>query len=419
MKRRLRVLMIAYACDPRGGGEHWLGWGWAREAARHHDVVLLAPPKAEAAIRAAAGECGIEFHAVGLPDWFRTWSERSGAIGMWIRKHVWQRRVFKLAARLHAEKPFDIAHQTTFHTFRVPFRCTRLGIPSVWGPVAGGESVPPGFEQYLGPFAGGEARRRTLNRWSLGIPSVGSSLEAASAILVSNRTTRDFLPARYRSKCRVVAPNAVRDEELNLARQFNRESGDTFEIVFAGACAATRAMPLVFEALSGGIGKEWKMNLAGSGPALEFWKAEADRLGISSRISFLGNIPREELGRIYERASVLVFPALRDSGGSAILDAMTKKIPILAMDWAGPGEMVDSSCALLVGTRDPKSTVEEIRAALTKLAANPELGKALAESAYRRASDKFSWKGKFEEVNRLYHELAGEQNHGRTNAESK
>ncbi|MFM7183050.1 MAG: glycosyltransferase family 4 protein [Verrucomicrobiales bacterium] len=405
MKQRLRVLMVAYACDPQGGGEHWLGWGWAREAARHHDVVLLAPPKAESVIRPAAHECGIEYHAVGLPGWLRRCSECLGSIGVWMRKRAWQRRALNVARRLHSEKPFDVVHQTTFHTFRIPFFCARLGIPSVWGPVAGGESVPQGFEKYLGPFAAAEARRQTINRWCLKSPAVQQSLKTASAILVSNRTTLAFLPARYQSKCRVVAPNAIREEDLNLAKTFDRRSNETFEIVFAGACAATRALPLVFEALSKGIGREWKMNVAGNGPALDFWKTEAERLGVSPHVAFLGNIPRDELGRIYEQTSVLVFPALRDSGGSAILDAMTKRIPILALDWAGPGEMVDSSSAVLVATRDPESTVAEIRAGLQKLAADPAFGDALAENAFQRAINKFSWEGKFEAIDRLYREV--------------
>ena len=38
---RPRILMIAFACNPAGGGEHWLGWGWAEQAAQLCDVTLL------------------------------------------------------------------------------------------------------------------------------------------------------------------------------------------------------------------------------------------------------------------------------------------------------------------------------------------------------------------------------------------
>jgi glycosyltransferase involved in cell wall biosynthesis len=406
MKQRLRVLMVAYACDPRGGGEHWLGWGWAREAAKHHDVVLIAPPRAEKSIREAAHGLSLSFHPVGLPGWLRQASERLGVGGTWLRKQAWQHLVFKEATKLHAAEPFDIVHQTTFHTFRIPFRCAELRIPSVWGPIAGGESVPPGFEKYLGPFARGEARRSAINRWCLRAPAVRKSLRCASAILVSNRTTLAFLPAEHHPKCRIVAPNAVPDGETGPVAPFCRQTEAAFEIVFAGACAATRAMPLVFEALARGIGSDWKMTVAGDGPALDFWKSEARRLDLTEHVSFPGRIPREELSRVYERASVLVFPALRDSGGSAILDAMTTGIPILTLNWAGPGEMVDSSCAMLAGATDPESTVAEIREGLEMLAKNPEAGIDLADKAFQQAADRFSWRRKFEEVDKLYRNLA-------------
>ena len=37
----LRVLMIAYACTPRRGGEHLLGWEWATRLAGRHQVTVL------------------------------------------------------------------------------------------------------------------------------------------------------------------------------------------------------------------------------------------------------------------------------------------------------------------------------------------------------------------------------------------
>jgi hypothetical protein len=35
MSRRKRVLMVAYACEPSGTGEHLLGWGWAHSSLRY------------------------------------------------------------------------------------------------------------------------------------------------------------------------------------------------------------------------------------------------------------------------------------------------------------------------------------------------------------------------------------------------
>src|SRR6266567_3367841 len=62
-----RILMIAYACNPRGTGEHWLGWGWAEQAARSFQVDLITTTNHELEVSDRARECGINAHFVGLP----------------------------------------------------------------------------------------------------------------------------------------------------------------------------------------------------------------------------------------------------------------------------------------------------------------------------------------------------------------
>ena len=41
-----KVLMIAFACNPEGSGEHWLGWGWAEQASKSFRVHLIASANA-------------------------------------------------------------------------------------------------------------------------------------------------------------------------------------------------------------------------------------------------------------------------------------------------------------------------------------------------------------------------------------
>jgi hypothetical protein len=206
-----RVLMIAYACDPQAGGEHWLGWGWAEQAARNYSVELITTPKAEHSIKERSSELGITAHFVQASPIVRKLSERIGAD--WWRKFAWQKEVLRLARRLQNQKPFQIVHQTTFHTFRVPFLAANLGIPSVWGPIAGGEAVPAGFERFLGTARRAEAARRNVNRLWLNFPAVKRSIERSSMIFVSNKVTKDFLPLKSRAKCQIVPPNALRAED--------------------------------------------------------------------------------------------------------------------------------------------------------------------------------------------------------------
>jgi glycosyltransferase involved in cell wall biosynthesis len=401
-----RVLMLAYACDPQGTGEHWLGWGWAEEASRSFDVDLITTPKAEAAVRASCPRLGITPHFVETPSAVRSVTERIG--GAWLRKWAWQSKALTLAKRLHAQKSFALVHQTTFHTFRVPFRAASLGIPSVWGPIAGGERVPPGFESYLGSTRFSEAARHKANLAWLPMRAIQKSLQQASVLFVSNRTTLNYLPKWTHAKSLIVPPNALRaeDESWSLQDRVEPSADDQFKLLYVGNCVATRSIPLALEAMSLARLPNTEFNIVGGGPALESWKELPAQYELPD-IHFRGKVPFKELRTYYANADVLVFPALRDSGGSALLEAMARYVPVLCLDWAGPGEMIDAESGIKIPVTNPIQTVPDFAQALMRLKKDPELRARLAVAARRRAESAFRWQAKRalleETYNRLIH----------------
>jgi glycosyltransferase involved in cell wall biosynthesis len=401
-----RVLMIAYACDPRGTGEHWLGWGWAEQAAQSYEVDLITTPKARAAVEDNSRSLGITPHFVEVPAWLRRMTGLCG--GSWLRKLDWQKQAARLAADLHAEKKFSIVHQTTFHSFRVPFLAAGLGIPSVWGPIAGGEHVPPGFQRYLGRARFAELGRNWLNRLWLQLPSIKRSLRQASTLFVSNHTTRNFLPAACHPRCRIVPPNALRAEDENYVRPPARPPATNiapFKLLYVGNCVATRAIPIVLEALHLSGLANYEFTIVGGGPALEDWKKQAARLRLNSKVKFAGKIPYSQLNDFYAAADVLVFPALRDSGGSALLEAMARCLPVVCLDWAGPGEMVDDHSGMKIPVSTPRETVRAFADSLIRLQQNPQLRAALGSAARVRAETIFRWEAKRQLLEATYHHL--------------
>jgi glycosyltransferase involved in cell wall biosynthesis len=399
--------MIAYACNPRGSGEHWLGWGWVEQAARAYHVDLITTTNNQGPVTERARECGVVPHFVALPGWLRKLTSHTGDAGAWLRKIAWQFRAARLASQLHRETPFALVHQTTFHTFRVPFLAQRLNIPSVWGPIAGGEYVPPGFSKYLNKAKFSESCRKLVNKLWLQFPPIKTSLRRASAIFVSNRTTLEFLPADIRWKCQIVPPNALRpeDEKAEPLPPKPAREGSTLLLLYVGNCVATRAIPLVFDALIQSGLRDYKFTVIGDGPALKDWKQMAVDLGISDMIEFTGKVPYEKLPSYYESADALVFPALRDSGGSALLEAMSRNLPVICLDWAGPGEMVDDQSGIKIPVDNPSSTIKALGEAFVRLKADPSLGASLADFAFKRSQSLFRWEAKFQLLQSCYERL--------------
>jgi glycosyltransferase involved in cell wall biosynthesis len=277
----------------------------------------------------------------------------------------------------------------------------------VWGPIAGGERVPPGFETYLGPAKGAEARRQTVNRLSIRVPSVKRSLENARALFVSNRTTLEFLPDKVREKSKIVPPNALRPQDESFSPTTAKGKAGPFRLLYVGNCVATRAIPLVLDALDVSGLEDFEFKIIGDGPALDEWRRLAARSRMEEQVKFLGKIPHAQLNDYYSTADALVFPALRDSGGSALLEAMARYLPVVCLDWAGPGEMVDEKSGIKIPVTNPVETVKALAAALKRLKAAPGWRESLATAGRARAVEKFGWDAKREILEKTYGELLG------------
>jgi glycosyltransferase involved in cell wall biosynthesis len=214
-----------------------------------------------------------------------------------------------------------------------------------------------------------------------------------------------FLPEPVRSKCVIVPPNALRPEEEQHPVPQLRPVQESFRLLYVGNCVATRALPLVFDALRQSRMPNTKLTIVGDGPARARWQRLAADLTAAGVVEFTGAVGRERLPELYDAAQALVFPALRDSGGSALLEAMARGVPVICLDWAGPGEMVDADSGLKVPVRRRAETVAGLVAAIVRLHGSAELRLQLARAARKRAHDLFRWHAREELLRRTYEQL--------------
>ena len=397
--------MAAYVCNPEGIGEYWLGWGWALEASRSFHVHLLTTPDHRAAVERHARAAGIEAHFIPLPDWYQKETGPMGKWGIFLPQIVWHYTAARFGLRLHQRHAFALAHHTTHHTFRVPLALSSLGIPTVWGPLAGGESIPTGFYRYLGSARWTELVRHVTSRPWMMAPPILASLRRAGAIFVSNHCTLNYLPSWCRGKCTVVPPNAVHLSDAPDPRPRPRTTSGMLRLLYVGNCSPTRAMPLLFDALRMADLPNYRLTVVGSGTSLGFWQREARRRKLTDHIEFVGSVPKERIDAYYAAADIFVFPSIRDSGGSALLEAMLHGVPVLCLDWGGPGEMVDPQCGVKIPVERPSRTVHEMAAALTRLGSDPAHRQALAAAAIRRARHLFHWGAKRQVLEETYRRL--------------
>ncbi len=190
----------------------------------------------------------------------------------------------------------------------------------------------------------------------------------------------------------VISDGARLTESTSPPRQ--RESGEPVEVYYIGQLypwkgvdvliESMRDLPLANLVIIGGLPPE---------PDLERTRELARRLGISSRVKFLGYLPPPQVAEERPRADIFVIPLLdsttaRDfTSPLKLFEAMAANRPIVASDLPTIREVLtDEANALLVQPGNP----EALAGAIRKLALNPALGLRLASRA-REDAKQYSW----------------------------
>jgi len=151
---------------------------------------------------------------------------------------------------------------------------------------------------------------------------------------------------------------------------------------------------LVIEALRRVPELNWRLTVVGSGSSVSDWKELVLKNSLGERVTFTGLVPRERIEDYYLEADAFVFPALRDSGGSGLLEAMSYALPVVCCDWGGPAEIVDGNSGIKVSVASPEAAIEGFVAAFKRLQADPAWRLATGQNAFRRAGEIFSWSHK-------------------------
>jgi glycosyltransferase involved in cell wall biosynthesis len=94
-----------------------------------------------------------------------------------------------------------------------------------------------------------------------------------------------------------------------------------------------------------------QLDVAGDGPLRPHLEDEIVRLGLQGRVRLLGVLARPELMSFYGQADLFVFPSLHDSGGSVVLEALSRGLPVVCLDLGGPQNYVDEDSGIVVSTQ--------------------------------------------------------------------
>ncbi len=407
-KRRLKILVSAYACSPFKGSEHAVGWGFVQVLSRHHDLWVIAEEeKCRADIERFLAENpgalpGVTFHFLRKKRNRRLRKIWPPSYYWYYRQ--WHRRAFELAIRLHDRVEFDLAHQLTMVGFREPGYLWRLDIPFVWGPVGGMGYFPwrflpvvggYGTLYYLGYNLYNGLQMRLMRR-----PRLAARRAGGHGLLLATPDNR-VGARRYWGVAGRLLPEVglPRPPQENPA---SRRSDEPLRIVWTGLHIPRKALNLGLRALARLPDElEWELHVLGEGPRTRAWKRLARKLGIAGRCRFHGWLERDRALALMGQGHLLLITSLRDLTSTVTVEALALGLPVVCLDHCGFAAVVDEDCGIKVPVTTPGRVITGLADAVEWLARDEGYRYRLAQGALERAKA-FDWERKASEVNALY-----------------
>ena len=222
-------------------------------------------------------------------------------------------------------------------------------------------------------------------------PLLRFALSRAARIVVSSPTLLDSSKVLrpWREKCAVI-PFGI-DTSLGIATHSpalaNRAAAlraayAGCRLLYVGRLVAYKGVDVLLDAMQD---IDATLLIVGNGPCRVRLEQQARALGLSERVRFFGEVPRDELAALYVASDALVLPSVtrQEAFGVVLLEAMASGKPVISTDLGTGTSWVNQHGE--TGIVVPPGDVAALHGALERLVGDPALRTAMGTAALERA----------------------------------
>ena len=220
-------------------------------------------------------------------------------------------------------------------------------------------------------FLGDGRRRRALQR--------------ATGLLAGNRLAAALLGQSRPGIPIATIPQLGVTPPLTIDRRPQEE----FTIGFGGRLVPEKGLETLLNACVKMHGR-WRLIAAGTGPEQIRLEALAEKLGLGSRITWLGMVPQSELQALWPHVDCVVQPSKPTNGwvetySYATVEAMAWGVPAIVSDCGALPELIGGA-----GIVVPPGDVAALTAALQRLRDDRSTREALSAAGRKRVMEEFT-----------------------------
>ncbi|GAA4380789.1 glycosyltransferase [Hymenobacter koreensis] len=409
----MNVLLSAYGCNPRQGGENGNGFHWAwQTAVRGHRVWCLTTTDGRAGIEeyllehaAEPAATRLQMVYVDVPAWveflFR-WQ-----FGVYFNYMVWQYQAWRKAKELDQTVDFNLVHHATFGSLQFASWLWRLKKPFIFGPVGGGQQAPVAFKRYLPGWFKTETMRNAISWLLLTFdPNVRQTVRHASVVLAGNRETARLAESLGAQRVELFLdtglPETFFPEQVSV-----RAPHPELRLLWLARLYPRKALPMVLEALAQVHPRvRFHLTIIGDGPLGPLVPSWLAQYGLQERATWHGAVSWAEAREALAAHDVFLFGSLRDSFASQFLEAMAMGLPIITLNHQGARDFIPAEAAIKVPVTTPTETTAALARAVERLYDHPELLPAMGAAGFAFARTQ-AWPARAARMAQLEEQLVG------------
>ena len=414
---RIRVLLIAEACNPTWTSVPLVGYRIARSVAgrpdldvtvvthvRNRDAIATSDLAEHARVHYIDNEY-VAAPAYRLARLLRRGDELGWTLATalhWPSYVVFELMAWHQFRDQLRRREFDLIHRVTpLSPTAVSPLASRSPVPMIAGPLNGGLAWPKEYPELVAQEREWLVPLRRAYRF---LPYHRSTYRHLAGVISASSATAAEVSGYFHGAHFNVPENGIDDEAFPIAPRW-REPDARFCFVTTGRLVPYKGLSLTLEAIrSSPVLRSCELVVIGDGPDLPAHKAFVSEHGLDDCVTFIGNVAHDDVAHHLQHAQAFVFPSLREFGGAVVLEAMASALPSIIVDYGGPTELLDERAGIKLPMRPRDELVPLLRDAMERLATDHDLARAMGDEAARHAPD-HTWHARAERYEQIYRDV--------------
>jgi glycosyltransferase involved in cell wall biosynthesis len=388
-----------------------MAWNWIVNLAQYCNLYVITEGEykdlIEDAVQKLPQRDNIHFYYNPVPEKVRQmcWNQGDWRFYYYYRK--WQKSTYRLALKIIDEHKIDVVHQLNMIGFREPGYLWKIeAIPFVWGPIGGMELMPVNYLQ------GASLKMKVVTylknlfnicqyKYSR---RVGKAIRRADALVAAVKGVQDKIICYY--GCEVALINETGCYPKQSIHGMKPEK-DSFDVLWVGKFDFRKQLGLALQTIAqikhlNGL----QFHIAGTGSDREvgYYKAMADRLGISNICRWHGVVPNADVQAMMRESDLLLFTSIMEGTSHAVLEAISNDLPVLCFDAYGQSVAVNNSVGIKIPISSTKQSIQDFSREIFRLYSDRGLLQSMSQACKQR-QDELSWDSKARKMVAIYEQL--------------